>query len=520
MPLESIVMKINGEEIRVAFVASIAMALNFFWFDLPGHGFAFLERDLLLRVTYVDGHTLFLIGMFLVSLCAAVFPRWFETNRLPALSASAVLGTAAAIVQFSEAPLEVCAVANLVTGFTNVHLLIADVLILPRLTDRKVIGISVVLVFVLRSLFMYAADTVLTASGEVVLYSVLPCLCAVFTFWAMRILKACTLNGAAVAPFKFEKPLSTAMFGLLILSSVTFAVACAVGSTGFWGNPFALTNVGLAGIGIGSALFFALAYVTLVKTEASLLLRFMPGLLVLFIAYSFLYLGSGSLLGFSQTVFSTAAHFAECYGEAFSWFVILLAVQTLDMRPYRIVGISFCVNSGMTVVFQYMIIFDSNSDLMIVQMGFFVMLAVLVWALYHFYGIGNSFRDARCAKCACNMKAAGSTSFDAAAGAMDNAEPHPGFVTIPNSPGTDLIQSLAGEHGLSERETDVFLLLARGHSRRFICDTLFIADGTASTHISRIYEKMGVRSKQELLQLVQESEATCPEGHTVMNSEC
>ena len=52
----------------------------------------------------------------------------------------------------------------------------------------------------------------------------------------------------------------------------------------------------------------------------------------------------------------------------------------------------------------------------------------------------------------------------------------------------------------------MFLLLAQGRSRRFICEELFIADGTASTYISRVYEKLGVHSKQELLSLVLEQE--------------
>lgn len=61
----------------------------------------------------------------------------------------------------------------------------------------------------------------------------------------------------------------------------------------------------------------------------------------------------------------------------------------------------------------------------------------------------------------------------------------------------------AERYGLSSRENDVFMLLARGHGRRYIADELFIAEGTVSTHINRIYSKMGVHTKQEFLNLVQ-----------------
>ena len=48
----------------------------------------------------------------------------------------------------------------------------------------------------------------------------------------------------------------------------------------------------------------------------------------------------------------------------------------------------------------------------------------------------------------------------------------------------------------------MFLLLAQGRSRRFIADELFITEGTESKHSQRIYEKLGVHSKQELLSVV------------------
>lgn len=68
-------------------------------------------------------------------------------------------------------------------------------------------------------------------------------------------------------------------------------------------------------------------------------------------------------------------------------------------------------------------------------------------------------------------------------------------------------RALAARYGLSERETEVFLLLAQGRTRRFICDELLISEGTASSYTGRVYEKLGVHSKQKLLTLVLEQEA-------------
>lgn len=61
------------------------------------------------------------------------------------------------------------------------------------------------------------------------------------------------------------------------------------------------------------------------------------------------------------------------------------------------------------------------------------------------------------------------------------------------------LAEIARDRGLSPRETDVFMLLARGRSRSVIQAELSISEGTVKTHTSRIYQKFGVEGKQELL---------------------
>jgi DNA-binding NarL/FixJ family response regulator len=51
--------------------------------------------------------------------------------------------------------------------------------------------------------------------------------------------------------------------------------------------------------------------------------------------------------------------------------------------------------------------------------------------------------------------------------------------------------------GLTERELTVLSLVAEGHTNREIGETLFIAEKTASVHVSRILAKLGVRSRVE-----------------------
>jgi DNA-binding CsgD family transcriptional regulator len=56
---------------------------------------------------------------------------------------------------------------------------------------------------------------------------------------------------------------------------------------------------------------------------------------------------------------------------------------------------------------------------------------------------------------------------------------------------------------LSPRQTEVFKLLVRGRNARFISEELFIAPHTAKAHIYRIYQKLGIHTQQELIDLIE-----------------
>lgn len=69
-------------------------------------------------------------------------------------------------------------------------------------------------------------------------------------------------------------------------------------------------------------------------------------------------------------------------------------------------------------------------------------------------------------------------------------------------PKNDACGQLALLHGLSERESEVLELLAKGRSVPYIAEALVISKGTVKTHVRHIYEKIGVHDKQELINLV------------------
>ena len=77
----------------------------------------------------------------------------------------------------------------------------------------------------------------------------------------------------------------------------------------------------------------------------------------------------------------------------------------------------------------------------------------------------------------------------------------------------DRIASIAQEYGLTRRESEVFALLARGRSVPYVRDALVISRETAATHAKHIYAKLGVHSRQELIDLVADYRPTQAEKH-------
>ena len=65
------------------------------------------------------------------------------------------------------------------------------------------------------------------------------------------------------------------------------------------------------------------------------------------------------------------------------------------------------------------------------------------------------------------------------------------------------LEEMAAEFGLSERERDIFVPLAQGRSRQAIASSLYLSEGTVKSYTSRIYRKLGVSGKDELLAKVQ-----------------
>ena len=56
---------------------------------------------------------------------------------------------------------------------------------------------------------------------------------------------------------------------------------------------------------------------------------------------------------------------------------------------------------------------------------------------------------------------------------------------------------------LTPREGEILVFLAKGRNAKYIADQLIVAERTVKTHTYHIYQKMGVHSQQELIDIVE-----------------
>lgn len=82
---------------------------------------------------------------------------------------------------------------------------------------------------------------------------------------------------------------------------------------------------------------------------------------------------------------------------------------------------------------------------------------------------------------------------------------HPDDVAVKKGRFGQAIDELAEEYGLSRREKDVFRCLAMGYDSAAVARTLSVSWNTVRTHTRNVYAKLDVHSRQEIIELVDET---------------
>lgn len=68
----------------------------------------------------------------------------------------------------------------------------------------------------------------------------------------------------------------------------------------------------------------------------------------------------------------------------------------------------------------------------------------------------------------------------------------------------DRCRAVAERYGLSPRELEVFMMLARGRDRAYIQEQLVVSRNTVKAHVKHVYAKLDIHTHQDLIDLVEE----------------
>lgn len=278
---------------------------------------------------------------------------------------------------------------------------------------------------------------------------------------------------------------------------------------------FAVTSV-VFGCVIGVVRFFYTAsgpagpghYPMLVFPLAALLVGgVMLGILLLSkrldLAFSYkpvlLFMAAGCLLlPFSDANLSLSYTFALagyfCF-EIVSWVMLSDMSFRFDVPPFRAYGFGRCAVSGGVLLGSLLTSWLAGNMELTAEFRFAVA-CLMTFAAIATYTFTLTERDiARVHRRSMDRYREGGVERNDAAIEMPR-----GALTL-----EDKVDIVAEEHGISGRALEVMLLLAQGRTATRIEQELYISRGTVNTYSHRLYQKLGVHSRQELLDLIYEA---------------
>jgi DNA-binding CsgD family transcriptional regulator/uncharacterized membrane protein YgcG len=320
---------------------------------------------------------------------------------------------------------------------------------------------------------------------------------------------------------------------LLVATALLRAVIRLMSAMGFWGSGYdGNILLGPLDLVLIALLLLATLWATTLRHRPGtvLIARFLPGFLVVLAGLILLDPQVTGLIGLAPRPTYLLNIFVELFTHLFFWGIIVFGMRSLTMPALRVAGIvilAYALTSfASSLAFNRP---DASYRLLAVALLYaFIVVLMLVFTMSHKAGAatgsladspdsggglaggGNSGGRGSGGRGG-SVSLAGGVGNDGGGGG-GQADATAGMASedrIGAMPtGTDIarLTDLAKRSGLSPRETEVFILLARGRNRPFIQQRLYLADGTVKTHISRIYQKLGVADRQALITLVQAME--------------
>ncbi len=449
------------------------------WADVIGHGSVFFASADAVR-GIANARVVFLSGLTASTVLYVLAPHPLKRFERPVGIVVAITSLAVTVAfsfphAFPLAALDcLCAAClffiGLGYGWLAVHL-VCEV----AYKDDYATVVSILAVSLLAKTILTSVINLHISSGVQVVAAVVSLIAAFATVWLgqRELDRSIETLDLAELP-KVDESDKRVFLVLLALLPVLRALVRALSKMGFWGSGWEVENI-ISGLGflVVSALVLFFARVTLVKEQGDdVITRFLPPFMVILGGFFLLDPQVTRLVGITPWTSYVLITFVELFSQLFHWALIVLSIRSLNIHPYRVVGIGYAVYGASSIVYALLLqnTVELSSVLIVLAMYFFILVMMML------------FRSHR------------SAGPDVEVGE-----------TVAKAPSSEeeRLEGIARHHGLSPRETEVFVLLAQGRNRSYIQNRLFLAEGTVKTHTSRIYQKLGVNNRQDMITLVQ-----------------
>lgn len=484
-----------------ALFAAIGLTVNLTWCTLAGHTPSFTDALSGLGVP-INPRAFFLMGILAMSVVFAALPRKMremESSLWPVVTLLASVGTACFAIASSQNtfPPVVLAIGGLLLfGVGYFWLTARFVLLLARTQTFMPTIACLTLSLIAEPALVSAAERLLSVEVQVSTVVLMPILSTVF-FQCAR--------SAALKQRSSEKTGRT-VFGvpsrprgeqkkgmrddirdaiiLIAAASLLLATVRSLSFVGLWGEGHidefdhpSMTSSPMLFIAysIGLAAF---SYLALGRTESwPLRLRFQPSFLTVIITLSVSMILAGDQNA-DPALLDTLMRLNDSFSHLMFWAVVAILLDVSSIPSYRVIGTATALYAAGSIIW---VIFLGNADAV---ENLIVIAAIYVLSIASMYYSWNKRESA---------------PSDAAAVVTDALERR--------------CAEVSKKYKLSPRESEILVLLAQGRTRTYIQEELVLAENTVKSHVAHIYTKLGIRDRQDMIDIVLDIADTKDDRH-------
>ncbi|MBR3259076.1 MAG: response regulator transcription factor [Eggerthellaceae bacterium] len=447
--------------VNAAFIVLCGLFLSTFDCLLNGPSTSSLFVEIYSSSAGMDASLLGYVGYLVGGLCLICFPDFFKRNRARAIYVALALSVGSILLHFLTLGHSVALgiagifIAGLMLTFSKTLFfycisLYRNVAVLVMSVALEQIGMIILLTWI----GMLPEDSQLV----LLLTSLVLCVCALLAVVAVSRFVRFEVTSARIIKTDMTWPYLIAQ--MIVINMVT-ALFRTFGTL----NAFPTTAVGIA-FEVGLYILIpVIGYYVFIRNRSGSSDCFRTALLILILGM-FLLLGqSTNTWVLSEQSSRQLAHFFRSFAFISCWCVIVSTSWVNPEKSMRVYGIgivAFCLTSIL-----WMIVFGNMRGIIPVLIGAFIYLCFLAVSKFFPSTLVVQKKD------------------------LQQLE-------------QERLQRIASEYGLSNRESEIFLLLSQGRSRHAIAEALYLSEGTVKGYIGRIYAKMEVSSKDEFLQKVRD----------------